>query len=149
MSDLCNFSINSWKSPDRCKVAKLRPLYEKGSLTQPCNYRPISLLPLISKVIEEVIQDQTSIFWNQNNYYTLTNLVFEKTFYRFLPFLSEWINFKGLWQGFDNWHDFSWSSKDLWHNWSWLTFAKIICYRFLETYCKLVSIWFIQQIISG
>ena len=52
-------------------------------------------------------------------------------------------------KGFDDWHDSDWSSKGLWHNWSWRTFAKIICYWFLETYCKLVSILFIQQIIFG
>ena len=49
------------------KVAKLNPLYKKASLTQPCNYRTISLLPLISKVIEKVIQDQTSTFLNPRN----------------------------------------------------------------------------------
>ena len=47
-----------------CKVSKLRPLYKKGSLTQPCNYRPISLLPLISKVIEKVIHNKTSTLLN-------------------------------------------------------------------------------------
>ena len=67
ISDLCNFSINSNKFPDSCKVAKLRPLYKKCSLTQPCNYRPISLLPLISKVIEKVINDQTSTFLNSKD----------------------------------------------------------------------------------
>ena len=64
ISDLCNLSINSKKFPGSCKVAKLWPLYKKGSLTQSCNYRPISLLPLISKVIEKVIHDQTSTFLN-------------------------------------------------------------------------------------
>ena len=52
------------KFPGLGKVAKLKPLYKKGSLTQPCSYRPISLLPLISKVIEKVIHDQTSTFVN-------------------------------------------------------------------------------------
>ena len=37
ISDLCNLSINSENFPDSCKVAKLIPLYKKGSLTQPCN----------------------------------------------------------------------------------------------------------------
>ena len=67
ISDLCNFSINSDKFPDSCKVAKLRPLYKKCSLTQPCNYRPISLLPLISKVIKKVMHNQTSTFLNSEN----------------------------------------------------------------------------------
>ena len=63
-SDLCNLSINSEKFPDICKVGKLKPLYKKGSLTQPCNYRPISLLLLIS---EKVIHDQTSTLLNSTN----------------------------------------------------------------------------------
>ena len=36
ISDLCNLSITSEKFSDFCKVAKLKPLYEKGSLTEPC-----------------------------------------------------------------------------------------------------------------
>ena len=32
VSDLYNLSINSEKFPDLCKVAKLKPLYKKGSL---------------------------------------------------------------------------------------------------------------------
>ena len=67
ISDLCNLSIISEKFPDPCKVAKLKPLYKKGSVTDPCNYRPKSLLPLISKVIEKVIHNQTSTFLNLKN----------------------------------------------------------------------------------
>ena len=67
ISDLCNLSINSEKFPDLCKVANLKPLHKKGSLTQPCNCRPISLLPLIPKVIEKVIYAQTSTFPNSKN----------------------------------------------------------------------------------
>ena len=67
ISDLCNLSIISEKFPDPSKVAKLKPLYKKGSVTDPCNYRPISLLPLISKVIEKVIHNQTNTFLNSKN----------------------------------------------------------------------------------
>ena len=63
-SDLYNHSVTSENFPGLCKVAKLKPLYEKGSLTQPCNYKPMPLLPLIFKVIEKVIQDQASTFLN-------------------------------------------------------------------------------------
>ena len=44
ISDLWNLSINSEKFPDLCEVAKLKPLYKRGSLTQPCNYRPIFVI---------------------------------------------------------------------------------------------------------
>ena len=43
------------KFPLDCKIAKLKPLYKKGSKTDPKNYLPVSLLPLVSKVIEKVI----------------------------------------------------------------------------------------------
>ena len=62
ISNLCNLSITSEKLSDSCKVAKVKPLYKKGSLTLPCNHRPKALLPLISKVIEKVIHEQASTF---------------------------------------------------------------------------------------
>ena len=57
ITDLCNISITPGKFPDSCKLAKLKPMYKKGSLTEACNHRFISLLLLISKVIEKVIHD--------------------------------------------------------------------------------------------
>ena len=41
------------------KIAKVKPLFKKGINTEAKNYRPISLLPLISKVTEKSIHDQT------------------------------------------------------------------------------------------
>ena len=54
------------KFPINCKIAKLKLLYEKGSKTDPENYRPVSHLPLVSKVIEKVIHNQTKIFLSKN-----------------------------------------------------------------------------------
>ena len=87
ISDLCNLSINSEKFPDLCKVAKLKPLYKKGSLTQPCNYRPISLLSLISKVIEKLIHDQTSTFLNSKNLLYTYESGFRKNILQIFAFL--------------------------------------------------------------
>ena len=50
------------KFPLDCKIAKLKTLYKKGSKTDPKNYRPVSLLPLVSKVIEKFIRNQTENF---------------------------------------------------------------------------------------
>ena len=54
------------KFPDQCKIAKLKPLFKKGDKTKPKNFRPISLLPLISKVLEKIIHDQTQEFLTNN-----------------------------------------------------------------------------------
>ena len=43
--------------PDESKIAKLKPLYKKDKKTDPKNYRPTSLLPDISKILEKVIND--------------------------------------------------------------------------------------------
>ena len=50
-------SISSGTFPDACKIAKLKPLFKKGTRTDPKNYHPVSLLPLISKVLTRVIHE--------------------------------------------------------------------------------------------
>ena len=64
---LINLSISKSTFPDQCKIAKLKPLFKKGSSLEPKNYRPISLLPLISKLFEKVIHCQTEQYLNENN----------------------------------------------------------------------------------
>ena len=47
ISQLCNLSIKLGSFPRRCKIAKVKPLFKKGSKTDPQNYCPISLLPML------------------------------------------------------------------------------------------------------
>ena len=60
-------SISSGLFPSDCKIAKFKTLCKKESKTNPENFRPISLLPLISKVIERIVYDQVGNFLLQNN----------------------------------------------------------------------------------
>ena len=66
ITQICNLSIKTSVVPDKFKIAKLKPLFKKGSSTDPKNYRPISLLPIISKVLEKIIHDQTQSFLREN-----------------------------------------------------------------------------------
>ena len=67
VTQICNLSILTSVFPNKCKQAKLKPLFKKGITTEPKNYRPISLLPLISKIIEKVIHDQTQKYLDEKN----------------------------------------------------------------------------------
>ena len=66
ISQLCSLSIKLGLFPRSCKIAKVKPLFKKGSKTDPQNYRPISLLPILSKIIERIIHDQTQEFLSKN-----------------------------------------------------------------------------------
>ena len=66
VTQICNLSIKLSHFPHDCKLAKLKPLYKKGSKTDPKNYRPISLLPIVSKIIEKIIHDQTMEYLTDN-----------------------------------------------------------------------------------
>ena len=55
---LINKSIIDGRVPDKWKIAKIIPLHKKGDKLNPDNYRPISLLPCVSKLLERFIQIQ-------------------------------------------------------------------------------------------
>ena len=60
VSELRNLSMALRSFSDSCKTAKLKPLFKKSSKTDPSNYRPISVLPLLLKVFERIVLDQTN-----------------------------------------------------------------------------------------
>ena len=50
--------------PDMLKIAKVIPLYKGGEIT---NYRPISLLPVFSKIFEKLLLKRISDFFEKHN----------------------------------------------------------------------------------
>ena len=52
---LMNDCIQSGYFPDELKIAKVLPLYKNGDVNCLNNYRPISILPLLSKILEKLI----------------------------------------------------------------------------------------------
>ena len=53
--------------PNFLKIAKILPLYKNGDKTKPDNYRPISLLSCITKLLEKLIFKRISNFAAKNN----------------------------------------------------------------------------------
>ena len=48
--------------PDSLKFGNITPVHKKDETTNKENYRPISVLPLISKIFERIIHDQLSAY---------------------------------------------------------------------------------------
>ena len=64
---IINQMIETGVFPTSLKTAKTIPLYKKGDPHMPSNYRPISLLPTISKIFERVIYNQLYDHFIKNN----------------------------------------------------------------------------------
>ena len=76
--DLFNFSLFSGKVPDIWKQANVTPIQQKNDPTDVSNYRPISLLSTIGKVIENWFTNMSSTFFEIMKYLQPYNLVLLK-----------------------------------------------------------------------
>ena len=59
---ICQLSLIEGCFPNELKIAKIIPLYINGEKSQFNNYRPISLLPLFSKILERLVYDRLYAF---------------------------------------------------------------------------------------
>ena len=53
--------------PSKMKIGKIIPVYKKGDKHLFSNYRPITLLPCFSKILEKVVYNRIINHLNQNN----------------------------------------------------------------------------------
>ena len=58
LTTLFNRAIDEHQYPDALKITKVIELYKKKDPTFPKNYRPISLLPILAKLLDTVINNQ-------------------------------------------------------------------------------------------
>ena len=71
-------SINTGIFPDALKIAKVLPVFKSGDDFLLSNYRPISVLPVFSKILERILYNRTYEYFNNNKLlYTTSNLVFK------------------------------------------------------------------------
>ena len=67
LAHIFNLSFASGKMPINMKVAKTIPIFKSGESSELNNYRPISLLPTISKLLEKIVHKCLMSFLNNNN----------------------------------------------------------------------------------
>ena len=76
---IINQSLTTGIFPDQLKIAKVLPIHKKDETTAMDNYRPISLLPAISKVFENAAHIQLSNYLLKINCFIIVNMGFVKT----------------------------------------------------------------------
>ena len=69
ITHILNLSISQSHFPTAWKTAKIVPLLKKGNSLEPKNYRPVALLPVLSKILEKVVFLQVVDYLNENNIY--------------------------------------------------------------------------------
>ena len=66
LTHIINLSITTRKFPDSWKKVKIIPLHKKDDLLNPKNYRPVAIIPILSKVLERVVFNQMIQYLNTN-----------------------------------------------------------------------------------
>ena len=69
-----NSSLRKGIFPDALKCAKVKPIFKSGDMSEVGNYRPISVLPFFSKILEKIMYNRVY------SYLTKHKLLFNKQF---------------------------------------------------------------------
>lgn len=64
---LCNLCINSGIFPDAFKKSIVRPIFKSGTRDRVTNYRPISILSSLSKILERIMNKRLTNYLESNS----------------------------------------------------------------------------------
>ena len=64
---LFNKSLSSGIVPSKFKMANISPPFKGGDVTVALNYRPVSLLPIVSRLLEKFVQQRLMSFLGESN----------------------------------------------------------------------------------
>ena len=67
ITHLINLSLLSAHFPNEWKNAKVTPIHKSGAKDDPDNYRPISVLPILSKIAERAVCKQLQNYLDNNH----------------------------------------------------------------------------------
>ena len=67
---LINVSIVTKVFPATWKIASVVPIYKSGSRDSACNFRPIAILPVLSKLGEKVVCKQLSDYFTMHDLFS-------------------------------------------------------------------------------
>ena len=65
LTNIYNDSLYRSSFPSALQLADITPVYKRGDRTNKCNYRPISILPSVSKIFERFMSEDICIYMNE------------------------------------------------------------------------------------
>ena len=80
ITHIINLSIDTNTVPDELKFAKVKPLFKKNSRLDVGNYRPVSILCIVSKILERAVYVQMEKYLTDKNILYENQSGFRKSF---------------------------------------------------------------------
>ena len=78
LTHIFNLSLSSGIVPDQMKIARVIPLFKSGDKSTFTNYRPISILPAFSKILERIVYNRILSYLNERNILSDSQFGFRK-----------------------------------------------------------------------
>lgn len=67
ITHICNLSLSNGRFPEVWKTAVVTPIHKSGDKSTPINYRPISLLSVVSKLLEKIVNNRLVNYLEMNH----------------------------------------------------------------------------------
>ena len=88
LANIFNKSVLTGIVPSKLKIAKVIPLYNTKDPALFSNYRPISLLPFFSKILERLMYNRLYNFLTEHNILSMNQFGFRKNYSTFLALMD-------------------------------------------------------------
>ena len=88
LANIFNKSFLTGIVPSKLKIAKVIPLYKTKDPALFSNYRPISLLPFFSKILERLMHNRLYNFLTEHNILAMNQFGFRKNYSTFLALMD-------------------------------------------------------------
>ena len=82
-----NICLGKGIFPENMKIAVVKPIYKNGNRSMMSNYRPISILPYISKLIEKIIHKRLMAYLTQHQILRKNQFGFQTSLSTYMPLL--------------------------------------------------------------
>ena len=66
LAHIINLALKTSTIPCSWKIDKITPVHKSGSTNDESNYRPISVLPILSKILEKAVSIQLKSYLEEN-----------------------------------------------------------------------------------